>query len=358
MAGPKDARIVIIGGGVIGCSIAYHLAKAGENDVAVLEKSGLTHGATWHAAGLVGQLRSKRNLTRMMRDSAELYAALSEETGVATDWKRVGSLRLASSTDRWQEIKRAHGQARAFGLDIELISPSEARDLFPLVDTKGVVGAAFVPGDGYIDPSGLTQAYARGARNGGVKIHEGVLVTDFVLEANRVAEVVTSHGTITCETVVNAAGLWARRVAGFADIAVPAGVVEHQYMVTEKDLGLDSAAPTLRDPDNLFYAKPEVGGLAIGGWEKVPPAVSDDRLPFAFGRELFPGDFDRFEEIALPACQRIPRLNDVGIRNLINGPIPISPDGEPIMGKVPELQNLFVACGFTSGIAASGGAGR
>lgn len=358
MTGLKDARIVIIGGGAIGCSIAYHLAKAGESDVVVLEKSGLTQGATWHAAGLVGQLRSKRNLTRMMRDSAVLYARLSDETGIETDWKKVGSLRLASSPDRWREIKRAHGQARAFGLEIELIGPQEAHDLFPLIETKNVVGAAFIPGDGYIDPSGLTQAFARGARQNGGDIREGVLVTDFIIEKGRITGVVTDHGTIGCETVVNAAGLWARRVAAMAGVAVPAGVVEHQYMVTEKDLGLDSDAPTLRDPDNLFYAKPEVGGLAIGGWEKAPPAVGDDRLPFAFGRELFPGDFDRFEEIALPVCERIPRLNDVGIRNLINGPIPISPDGEPIMGKVPELQNLFVACGFTSGIAASGGAGK
>jgi len=358
MAGPNYARIVIIGGGAIGCSIAYHLAKAGESDVVVLEKSGLTHGATWHAAGLVGQLRSKRNLTRMMRDSAELFAGLSDETGIETDWKKVDSLRLASSPDRWREIKRAHGQARAFGLEIELIGPQEARALFPLIDTGNVVGATFVPGDGYIDPSGLTQAFARGARRHGVDIREGVLVTDFVIERGRISGVVTDHGTIGCETVVNAAGLWARHVAGMAGVAVPAGVVEHQYMVTEKDLGLDNAAPTLRDPDNMFYAKPEVGGLAVGGWEKTPLAVTDDRLPFAFGRELFPGDFDRFEDIALHACQRIPRLNDVGIRNLINGPIPISPDGEPIMGKVPEFQNLFVACGFTSGIAASGGAGK
>jgi len=357
MAELKDTRIVIIGGGALGCAAAYALARAGEPDVLLLEKSGLTHGATRHAAGLVGQLRSKQNLTRLMRDSVEIYRRLDTETGVATDWKPVGSLRLAASADRWLEIKRAQGQARAFGLEMELLSAAEARDMFPHLSADGIVGAAFIPGDGQIDPSGLTQAYARGARDGGVTIREGVQVTGLEVANRRVTRVLTDQGAVNCEMVLLAAGLWARQVAAMAGIDLPAGVVEHQYMVTEKNLGLAADAPTLRDPDGNFYLKPEVGGAAIGGWEEGTRALPDG-LPMDFGRELFASNFDRFEAIALPAAERIPGLNETGIRSLINGPIPISPDGEPIMGPAPELDNLYLACGFTSGIAASGGAGR
>ena len=352
----EHARIVIIGGGAIGCSIAYHLAEIGETDVVLLEKSGLTHGATWHAAGLVGQLRSSRNLTRMMKYSADLFGGLAEKTGLETDWKPVGSLRLASSDARWQEITRAHGQAKAFGLEMELMSVQEAYELFPHMSTDGVVGAAFIPGDGHIDPSSVTQALARGARNGGVAIHEGVQVTDLVVTGGRITEVVTDHGTVACETVVNAAGLWARKVAALAGAQIPAGVVEHQYMVTEKGLDLAANTPTVRDPDKNFYAKPEVGGFAVGGWENNTKPLPDG-LPFEFGRELFPSNFDRFEAIALTAAERVPVLNEIGIQNLINGPIPVSPDGEPIMGPLPQIENFYMACSFTSGIAASGGAG-
>ena len=353
---PLNARIVVIGGGVVGCSIAYHLAKIGEKDVVLLEKSGLTHGATWHAAGLIGQLRSSRNLTLMMQYSADLFGKLAQETGVATDWKPVGSLRLASSNARWKEIKRAHGQAKAFGLEMELMSANEAHDLFPYMSKDGVVGAAFIPRDGHIDPSGATQAMAKGARNGGVEIYEGVQVTDLVVTEGRIAEVVTDHGTIGCETVVNAAGLWARQVAAFAGISIPAGIVEHQYMVTDKGLNIAANTPTVRDPDKNFYAKPEVGGFVVGGWEKHTKPLPDG-IPFSFGRELFPSNFDRFEAIALRAAERVPTLNEIGIQNLINGPIPVSADGEPIMGLAPGIENFYLACGFTAGIAASGGAG-
>ncbi|MGE4562913.1 MAG: FAD-dependent oxidoreductase [Rhodospirillales bacterium] len=353
---PLNTRIVVIGGGVVGCSIAYHLARIGEKDVVLLEKSGLTHGATWHAAGLIGQLRSSRNLTLMMQYSADLFGKLAQETGVATDWKPVGSLRLASSNARWEEIKRAHGQAKAFGLEMELMSASEAHDLFPYMSKDGVVGAAFIPGDGHIDPSGATQAMAKGARNGGIEIYEGVQVTDLVVTEGRIAEVVTDHGTIGCETVVNAAGLWARQVAAFAGISIPAGIVEHQYMVTDKGLDIAANTPTVRDPDKNFYAKPEVGGFVVGGWEEHTKPLPDG-IPFSFGRELFASNFDRFEAIALRAAERVPTLNEIGIQNLINGPIPVSADGEPIMGLAPGIENFYLACGFTAGIAASGGAG-
>ena len=350
------AEILIIGGGVVGCSIAYHLSKMGKRDVVLLEKSGLTHGATWHAAGLVGQLRGKRNLTRLMQYSARLYGQLEAETGQATDWHPVGSIRVASSKARWQEIKRTATTARSFGFELELITAKEAQALYPLMSTDGVHGAAWIAGDGYIDPSSLTQAYAKGARQGGARLLEGVTVKDIVVKHRRVVEVITDQGSWSCEVLVNAAGLWAREVAAMAGARLPAGVVEHQYLVTEKVADLPKDLPTFRDPDHLFYVKPEVGGIALGGWE--PNTLALTSMPPAFSRELLESNVERFEQISLKAAQRMPMLNTVGVRTLINGPIPVSPDGEPIMGPLPELDNVFVACGFTAGIAASGGAGK
>ncbi len=358
MALPSRARIVVVGGGAIGCSIAYHLAKLGQRDVIVLEKSGLTHGSTWHAAGLVGQLRSKRNLTRLMQYSAQLYGRLEAETGQATEWKPVGSLRLASSEERWSELKRMATTARSFDFELHTLSPKEAQEKFPLIALDGVVGAVFVPNDGSVEPSSLTMAYAKGARAGGVRIVEGVLVTGFEFDRRRVTRVLTDQGAIDCELVVNAAGIWARDVAKMAGVEVPAGAVEHQYMITEKSDALPKGLPTLRDPDNIFYLKPEPGALAIGGWEQGTPTFGSKGVPFSFGRELFQHNQERLEAFLLPAAERLPILNELGIRTVINGPIPISPDGEPIMGLAPERDNFYLACGFTSGIAASGGAGK
>jgi 4-methylaminobutanoate oxidase (formaldehyde-forming) len=224
--------------------------------------------------------------------------------------------------------------------------------------SQGVVGAAFIPSDGYIDPSSLTQALARGARNGGVKIHEGVRVTAIKRKDRRVTGVSTDQGDIDCEILVNCAGIWARELGRMAGVRVPAAAVEHQYMVTEKMPDVATDLPSLRDPDNNFYLKPEVGGFAIGGWEPNTQPFHPAGVPFDFGRELLPSNFERFEQIALPAADRLPVLEKVGVRTLINGPIPISPDGEPILGLAPELDNFYLACGFTSGIAAGGGAGR
>jgi sarcosine dehydrogenase len=355
---PNQARIVVIGGGAVGCSIAYHLGKLGQKDVLVLEKSGLTHGSTWHAAGLVGQLRSKRNLTRLMQYSAQLYGRLEAETGQATEWKPVGSLRLASSEERWSELKRMATTARSFDFELHTLSPQEAVEKFPLIDPAGVVGAVFVPNDGSVEPSSLTMAYAKGARAGGVRIVENILVTGFESDGRRLTRVLTDQGAIDCEIVVNAAGIWARDVAKMAGVRVPAGAVEHQYLITEKSNSIPPGLPTLRDPDRIFYLKPEPGALAVGGWEKGTPTFGAQGVPFSFGRELLQPNQERLEQFVLPAAERLPILNELGIRTVINGPIPISPDGEPIMGLAPERDNFYVACGFTSGIAASGGAGR
>jgi len=356
---PTAARIVVIGGGVIGTSIAFHLARAGEQDVVLLEKAGLTEGATWHAAGLVGQFRSQQNLMRLMNDSVHLYDTLLEETGQDPGWHKVGSLRLATSQERWKELLKSHSAAQAVGFEMNMLSAAEARELYPLMEIDDVVGAAFIPDDGHIDPNSLTQAFARGFRANGGHIFERTMVKELVREGNRITQVITDHGPIDVDVVVNAAGLWARQVGWMAGAEIPAGIVEHQYLVTEKSQTIPDNLPALRDPDGNYYVKPEPGALAIGGWESQTRPV-DARHGFAWENEsfLFDSNLERLEEFFAPALKRLPILNTLGIRTIINGPIPISPDGEPVMGPVPGFANFYTACAFTSGIAASGGAGK
>jgi sarcosine dehydrogenase len=307
----------------------------------------------------VGQLRSKRNLTRLMQNSVALYRNLERETGQAIDWHEVGSVRLASSQERWSELKRAATTARGFGFEMELISPKQAQERFPYITLDKIAGAAWVPSDGYVDPSSLTQALAKGARAGGVKIMQDTLVTGFESSKKRITRVVTNKGPIDCETVVIAAGIWSRAVGTLMGVRIPAAALEHQYVVTEPmKAGRNPKLPTLRDPDLNFYLKPEVGGFAVGGWEMGTPSFHPGGVPFEFAQELLPPNMERFEEIAVATAQRIPAFGELGLKQLINGPIPVSPDGEPIMGQAIERENVFVACGFTSGIAAAGGAGR
>lgn len=356
---PTSARFVVIGGGAIGTSIAYHLAKSGAKDVVLLEKTRLTEGATWHAAGLVGQFRSQQNLMSLMKDSVTLFDGLAADTGQEIGWRKVGSMRVAASQDRWQEVLKSHSAARAVGFDMELLTPSEALDLYPLMQINDLVGAAFIPEDGHVDPYSLTQAYAKGIRKYGGRVIEQVMVTDLVKQGNRISQVVTDHGTINVDTVINAAGLWARQVGHMAGVELPAGIVQHQYFVTEKTTDIPNDLPAFRDPDGGYYAKPEPGALAIGGWEKTTDKVNPkEGFPWQNARHLFDANIDRMEEVFLPAAHRIPLLNDLGVRTVVNGPIPISPDGEPVMGPVPGVENLFAACAFTSGIAASGGVGK
>jgi glycine cleavage system aminomethyltransferase T/glycine/D-amino acid oxidase-like deaminating enzyme len=353
----RHAHIIIIGGGAIGTSVAYHLARDGAEDVLLLEKAQLTHGCTWHAAGLVGQLRGKKNLTRLMQNSVAVFDRLEEETGQHIAWKKVGSLRLAGSASRWSEIRRSMTQAKGFGVECYSLSADEAAARFPFIVKEGIEGAAFIPGDGYIDPYSLTMAYAKGARINGAKIEEGVTVEEIVVENRRAVGVVTNGGNISCDILVNCAGLWAKRVGEMAGVPLAAGVVEHQYFLTEKKLTLDPDLTTLRDPDNNFYLKPDTGSFAIGGWEDGSKSCWRGKPPVDFGRELFEPNMERLELFALPAAERLPVLNEIGIQTVINGPIPVSADGEPIMGQAPQLDNFYVACGFTAGIAASGGAG-
>ena len=352
------AEIVIIGGGIIGCSIAYHLTRMGKTDVLLLEKSGLTHGATWHAAGLVGQLRSSRNLTRMLQKSVALYDKLEAETGQATDWKKVGSLRLASSPDRLLEIKRAATMAKSFGLDMSIISAREARDLCPILDVEGVLAAAYLPSDGYVDPASVTQALAKGARMRGARLRQGMRVTGFERDGRRVRRVLTDQGAIDCETVVNAGGMWGQDIGAMMGVRVPSIAVEHQYLITDPIPDLPKNMPTFRDPDLRIYYKPEVRGIVIGGWEEGTPSFGEQGIPPEFGQQLLEGNFERFQGLAEAAFKRTPIVEKVGVRQLINGPIPFSADGEYVMGKAPELDNAFVCTGFTYGIAGGGGAGE
>ncbi len=359
MGEQHHSEIVIVGGGIIGCAIAYHLTLMGRTDVTLLEKSGLTHGATWHAAGLVGQLRSQRNTTRMLQKSVEVYDRLEAETGQAIDWKKVGSLRLASSPERLLEIKRSATMARSFGLEMHIISPSEARDLFPLLSIDGVVAAAYLPTDGQIDPASVTQALAKGARSRGADIREGVHVVDIKHTDRRASVLKTADGdTWSFDTIVNATGMWSRELGLKSGVSIPSCAVEHQYLITDTIPDMPQNMPTLRDPDRLVYYKADVNGLVVGGYEPNTVPFGDNGIPETFGQELLENKFDRFEPLAQLAGEVTPILNETGIRQMINGAIPYSADGDFVMGRAPELDNYFVASGFLYGIAAGGGAGQ
>lgn len=353
------AKHLIIGGGIIGCSIAYHLTRMGEKNVVLLERANLTEGATWHAAGLVGQLRSSRNTTRMLKKSVEMYDRLQNEEGLHFDWKKTGSLRLAATPDRLLEAKRLATMARSFDLEMQIISPKEAKGLFPLIDERGLEGAAFIPSDGYVDPASLCQAIASAARKQGADIRQNVEVTDFTLSGSRITAVETTEGRWEAETLILASGMWSRELGAKLGLRIPACSVEHQYIVTEstgQDLG---HLPTLRDPERLVYYKPDVGGrLVVGGYEDNTVGFGNPAIPDRFVRQLLPENLDRFLPLAELAGQVTPIINEVGIRQIINGPIPYSADGDFVMGWQPGLDNLMLATGFLYGIAAGGGAGE
>lgn len=354
---PDRSQVVVVGGGVVGCSIAFHLAERGVSDVLVLERRALTEGSTWHAAGLVGQLRSNSNLTQLMRASVRTYQTLESRTGYPTGWHGVGSLRLASSPERWEELKRIATSGRSFGFEVELVSPAQALELFPLLDIDGVYGATWVPSDGYVDPSQLTHSFATGARAAGVRIEQGCRVVGVERSGRRVTAVLTDHGRVECDTLVNATGMWGAETARLAGVDVAVSAVEHQYVVTEKRDDVAADLPTLRDPDARFYLKPEGGALVVGGWEdgtRAPWRV----IPPDLGPELFAPNHDRFEPLGEATAQRIPAFGELGIQTWVNGPIPFSPDAEPLMGVTEDLDNLFHCCGFSAGIAAAGGAGQ
>ena len=357
---PSHARVVVIGGGIVGCSTAYHLGKLGWTDTVLVEKHELTSGSTFHAAGLVGQLRTSANITQLLGNSVELYRRLEEETGQATGWKMNGGLRLACNEERWTEVKRQATTAKSFGLEMHLLSPKEAQDLWPIMEVHDVVGAAFLPTDGQANPSDITMALAKGARMQGVTICEHTEVTSIEVVDGVVKAVVTDQGRIECEKVVVCGGQWTRALCATVGVNVPLVPVEHQYVITEPFTPeVPRNLPTLRDPDRLTYYKEEVGGLVMGGYEPnpVPWAVGGIPRPFQF--QLLESDWEHFAPTMELAIGRVPALANAGLRTLINGPESFTPDGNFILGEAPELRNFFVGAGFNAfGIAAGGGAGQ
>jgi 4-methylaminobutanoate oxidase (formaldehyde-forming) len=351
------ARAVVIGGGVGGCSVLYWLARLGWEDVLLVERADLTSGSTFHSAGLVGQLRSSLALTTMMMESVELYRSLEAEVGLETGWREVGSLRLASSPERMQEIARQAGWAKTFGLPLELIPPEEAQALFPPMAVDGVLGAAFLPTDGYVDPSQLTFALAEGARRRGAEIATNTRVTAIGVERGRVTGVETDRGPVETEVVVNAGGMYAREIGALAGVNVPIVPMAHEYLVT-KPSGLPLDMPTMRDPSLLVYFRPESGGLIMGGYERQCAPWGLDGIPMDFNSRLLEEDWPRFEELMQNAIVRVPSLEDMDVVRLINGPEAFTPDGEFILGP-SDVRGFWVAAGFCAhGLAGAGGMGK
>ncbi|MFC3630465.1 FAD-dependent oxidoreductase [Paracoccus angustae] len=356
---PCHARVVIIGGGIIGCSVAYHLTKLGWTDVVLLEQGRLSGGTTWHAAGLVGQLRSHANMTGLIRYSTELYAGLEAETGLATGWKNCGSLSVARTDDRMTQLKRTAAAARAQGVEVEVISAAEAGALWPVMEIADLKGAVWLPGDGKANPTDLTQSLAKGARSRGARIVEKVRVTGIQTQDGRATGVRTDQGDITAEIVVNCAGQWARKVGGMCGVSVPLHSAEHMYVVTGRIEKVHPDLPVMRDPDGYIYFKEEVGGLVMGGFEPEAKPWGMRGIPDDFEFALLPDDWDQFEILMQNALIRVPQLAEAEIRQFYNGPESFTPDSNFILGEAPELRNFFVGAGFNSmGIASAGGAGR
>jgi glycine cleavage system aminomethyltransferase T/glycine/D-amino acid oxidase-like deaminating enzyme len=360
MALPSSAQIVIVGGGIAGCSTAYHLAKNGCTDVLLLEQGRLTSGTTWHAAGLVGQMRPNRTMTQMSKYGIELYATLEAETGLATGWKQCGSVNVAATPERMQVLRKQLAMARSFGVECHEISPKEAGERFPVMRTNDLQGALWLPGDGKANPADLCMSLAKGARNRGVKIVEGVEVTGVRSERGRVTGVITAaQGEVACETLVNCGGQWARQFGALAGVNVPLFSAEHFYIVTGLIPGVHPMLPVMRDPDGFIYYKEEVGGLVMGGFEPRAKPWKVDPIPASFQFQLLDEDWEQFEPLMTNAMHRTPCLETAQIKMLLNGPESFTPDGNFILGEAPELRNYFVCAGFNSaGIANSGGAGR
>ncbi len=349
---------MIVGGGIVGCSIAYHLTKRGVTDVLLLEQGQLTGGTTWHAAGLVSQLKSSHSLTTLATYSARLFEQLEAETGQATGYRRTGSVSVAADEERWEEILRGMSMAKTVDVDVHEISLAEARDLWPTLHTADLFGAVYIPGDGQTSPVDTTLALAKGARMGGATIHEGVAVTSLDVVDGRIAGVQTEAGPIEAETVVLAAGMWTRHLAKTAGINVPLQACEHFYIVTEPVADVPTGAPTLRDPGNYTYFKEETGKIMAGFFEPRGKVWRMDAIPRDFSFGTLPEDWDHVGPIFERAIHRMPVLGESGIHLFFNGPEAFTPDGVFYLGETPEVDGVFVAAGFNSvGIQSAGGVG-
>ncbi|HEX9035330.1 MAG TPA: FAD-dependent oxidoreductase [Streptosporangiaceae bacterium] len=367
---PRRAQVVIVGGGVIGTSVAYHLTERGMTDVLLLEQGQLSCGTTWHAAGLVGQLRASESGTRLVQYSTQLYDRLEAETGLSTGFRRCGGVTVARTADRMMALRRTAATAEAFGLECELISPQRAAELYPIMNVSDLVGAIWLPGDGRANPTDLTAALARGARMRGATIRERTRVTGIAVADGAgprdqgpgrvVTGVRTDEGDVEAEIVINCAGQWAKQVGAMCGVTVPLHSAEHFYVVTDQVCGVHRDYPVLRDPDGYTYIKEEVGGLLVGGFEPdAKPWVAPDSLPHPFEFQLLDEDWEHFSILMESAIHRIPALASTGMKKLYNGPESFTPDNQFILGEAPELRNFFVAAGFNSvGIASAGGAGK
>jgi 4-methylaminobutanoate oxidase (formaldehyde-forming) len=356
---PAQARVVVVGGGIAGCSVAYHLTKLGWTDVLLLERRDVSCGTTWHAAGLVGQLRATQNLTRLAKYGADLYEQLEGETGQATGFRRPGSVSVARTRDRLIELRRGASMARSFGVDVEVITPSEAGRLWPLLRTDDLAGAVWLPRDGRTNPIDTTRALALGARKGGARIVENAEVTAVRVRAGAVVGVATTRGDVACEFVVNCAGMWARELGRRAGVTVPLHASEHFYIVTEPMAGVTADLPVLRDTDGYIYVREEVGGLLMGGFEPVAKPWGMQGIPADFAFSLLPEDWDHFQVLMEQAIVRIPSIATAPVRQHVNGPESFTPDGRYMLGEAPGCRGFFVAAGFNSiGIASGGGAGK
>jgi glycine cleavage system T protein len=362
---PSHARVVIIGGGVGGASIAYHLTLMGWRDVVVLERSEITSGSTFHSAGLVGQLRTSSNLTKMIRYSTDLYRRLKDETEIDPGWREVGSLRLASSPERLEELKHLLAVSRSFGLPLELISAQDAQKLFPLMTTDGVEGAVYLPTDGYIDPTGLTMALVAGAKSRGAQFCTHTRAQSITVTNARVSAVVTDQGTIQTEIVVNASGQWAGEIGKMLALSsgesvglnFPIVSMAHLYLIT-KPMGITQTLPTMRDPDLLVYYREEVGGLIMGGYERQPAAWALEGIPQDFNGKLLPPDWERFAPLMENAIKRVPEIENAQVNLLLNGPEGFTPDAEYLMGPT-TVNGFWIAAAFCAhGLAGAGGIGK
>jgi glycine cleavage system T protein len=357
----SQASIVIIGGGIAGCSLAYHLARLGQAGVVLLDKGELTSGSTWHAAGLVTQFHTSPTLMRMRKYSIELYRRLQAENP-ATGWRQVGGLRVASSRDQFKFLQRQVGMARAIGLEVEIISPAEALRIFPEMSPDELYGAIYLPGDGYLDPSGVTVELARQARQHGVMVHTGVRVTGLTRSARgEITGVATDQGEITAPRVVNAGGMWARQVGQMVGVNLPMTPLIHQHLTTRPVHGheLPRDTPCLRDPENLVYLREEVGGFLIGGFEREPRAWSVEGVAWDFTQKLLAPDWELFTPIMEGAIRRVPALAQAELMHLVNGPEAITPDSRPLLGPVPGVPGFWVAAGLShTGFGAGGAIGN
>ncbi len=356
---PSRAQVVIIGGGIIGCSLAYHLTKRGWTDVLLLERKQLTSGTTWHAAGLVGQLRASQTMARLAKYTTDLFCSLEAETGQATGMKQNGSVSIARTPGRLEELVRGADMARVFDLDVEVIDAAEAKRLWPLMEIHDIIGGIFLPNDGQTNPSDTAAALAKGAKMGGARIVEGVKVTGVTVKNGTACGVTTDLGHVEAEFVVNCAGMWGREVGRMAGVNVPLHAAEHFYIVTEPIPDLPSNLPVMRDPDGCVYWKEDAGKLLIGCFEPVAKPWGMDGIPEDFEFDQLPEDYDHFEPILMDAMQRAPILEKTGIRQFFNGPESFTPDDRYLLGPAPEVKNFYVAAGFNSiGIQSSGGAGK